>query len=77
MTQFGSEQGFYGQGNYSAHQASYRHHERYVYRLSDTEGHHHDAGGQYLHLMQVNVLHAFKWNRLSLCRRTGQAGPAV
>jgi len=57
MTQFGSEQGFYGQGNYSAHQASYSHHERYVCRLSDAEGHHHDAGGHYFHLMLVNVLH--------------------
>jgi len=30
LTQFESEQGFYGQGNYSAHQASYSHHERYT-----------------------------------------------
>ena len=30
MIQFGSEQGFYVQGNYSAHQASYSHHERYA-----------------------------------------------
>jgi len=56
MTQFGSEQGFYGQGNYSAHQASYSHHERYVYRSSDAEGDHRDAGGQYFHLLLVNVL---------------------
>jgi len=56
MTQFGSEQGFYGQGNYSAHQASYSHHERYVYRSSDAEGDHRDAGGQCFHLLLVNVL---------------------
>ena len=56
MTQFGSEQGFYGQGNYSAHQASYSHHERYVYRSSDAEGDHRDAGGQYFHLLLVRVL---------------------
>jgi len=56
MTQFGSEQGFYGQGNYSAHQASYSHHERYVYRSSDDEGLHRDAGGQYFQLLLVRVL---------------------
>jgi len=56
MTQFGSEQGFYGQGNYSAHQASYSHHERYVYKSSDDEGFHRDAGGQYFHLLLVRVL---------------------
>jgi len=56
MTQFGSEQGFYGQGNYSAHQASYSHHERYVYRSSDAKGDHHDASGPYFHLLLVNVL---------------------
>jgi len=56
MTQFGSEQGFYGQGNYLAHQASYSHHKRYVYKSSDAEGDHRDAGDQYFHLLLVNVL---------------------
>ena len=56
MTQFGSGQGFYGQGNYLARQASYSHHERYVYRSSDAEGDHRDAGDQYFHLLLVNVL---------------------
>jgi len=56
MPQFGSGQGFYGQANYSAHQASYRHRQRYVYTSSDAEVHHHDAGGQYFHLLLVNVL---------------------
>ena len=34
MMQYGDSQGFYLQGSYTAQQASYSHHERYVYRSS-------------------------------------------
>jgi len=80
MTQFGSEQGFYEQGNYSAHQASYSHHERYVYRSSDAEGDHHDASGPYFHLLLVNVLRDNPLKTLEgsrLWSRAGGAGAAV
>jgi len=35
MPQFTSAAGFYGQGNYTAHQASYSHHQNYVHRSKD------------------------------------------
>jgi hypothetical protein len=56
VEQYGNQQGFYQQGSYSAKQASYSHHERYVYRSSDVKGlQQHDAG-KYFHLLLVNVL---------------------
>jgi hypothetical protein len=56
VEQYGNQQGFYQQGSYAADQASYSHHERYVYRSSDVEGlQQHDAG-KYFHLLLVNVL---------------------
>ena len=85
MTQFGSEQGFYGQGNYSTHQASHSHHERYIYKSSEAEGTHHDACGQYFHLLLVNMLRGNllkttqMWKpenafTLALCRRSWGSG---
>jgi hypothetical protein len=56
MLQYGSEQGFYGQGSYFAEQASYSDHNKYVYRSSDKEGLHQCEGGKYRHLLLVNVL---------------------
>jgi hypothetical protein len=55
MMQYGG-QGFYQQGFYFAHQASYSHHERYVYRSSDIDGQHPCAYGKYHHLLLVKVL---------------------
>ncbi len=40
----------------SAEQASYSHHERYVYRSSDIEGKQQNDTGKYFHLLLVNVL---------------------
>lgn len=54
--QYGNSEGFYLQGTYTAEQASYSHHERYVYRSSDVEGERQDDKGKYFHLLLVNVL---------------------
>ena len=54
--QYGNQQGFYGQGSYTAWQASYSHNGRYVYRSSDEEGLNYDAKGKYFHLLLVRVL---------------------
>ena len=54
--QYGNQQGFYGQGSYTAWQASYSHNGRYVYRSSDEEGLNYDAKGKYFHLLLVKVL---------------------
>ena len=54
--QYGNSQGFYQQGSYTAWQASYSHHDKYVYRSSDLEGEHADDEGKYFHLLLVNVL---------------------
>ena len=54
--QYGNSEGFYLQGSYTAEQASYSHHERYVYRSSDEEGEQPDKDGKYFHLLLVNVL---------------------
>jgi hypothetical protein len=56
MMQYGNNQGFYQQGSYSAEQASYSHHERYVYRSNDVEGRQASGTGKYFHLLLVNVL---------------------
>ena len=49
--------GVYLQGSYTATQASYSHHTRYVYRSSDVQGLHADKDGVYHHLLLVKVLH--------------------
>ena len=54
--QYSSNMGFYGQGAYFAEQASYSHHEKYVYRSSDEAGEHQCDTGTYHHLLLVNVL---------------------
>jgi hypothetical protein len=56
MMQYGDSQGFYLQGSYTAEQASYSHHERYVYRSSDVEGREANKNGAYHHLLLVKVL---------------------
>jgi len=56
MMQYGNNQGFYQQGSYSAEEASYSHHERYVYRSNDVEGRQASGTGKYFHLLLVNVL---------------------
>jgi len=56
MMQYGNSEGFYLQGTYTAEQASYSHHERYVYRSSDVEGEEQDDTGKYFHLLLVDVL---------------------
>jgi hypothetical protein len=56
MMQYGNSQGFYQQGSYSAEEASYSHHERYVYRSNDVEGRQASGTGKYFHLLLVNVL---------------------
>ena len=54
--QYGEKQGFYLQGSYTAEQASYSHHARYVYRSADVEGLQADKNGAYHHLLLVKVL---------------------
>ncbi len=44
------------QRSYSAEEASYSHHERYVYRSNDVEGRQASGTGKYFHLLLVNVL---------------------
>jgi len=56
MMQYGKDGGFYLQGSYTAAQASYSHHTRYVYRSSDVQGLHADKNGVYHHLLLVKVL---------------------
>ena len=54
--QYANSQGFYQQGSYTAEQASYSHHDNYVYRSSDVAGEHPDPKGKYFHLLLVSVL---------------------
>ena len=56
LMQYSSNMGFYGQGAYFAEQASYSHHDKYVYRSSDEAGEHQCDTGPYHHLLLVNVL---------------------
>jgi len=53
--QYGEKQGFYLQGSYTAEQASYSHHARYVYRSADVEGLQADKNGAWHHLLLVKV----------------------
>jgi hypothetical protein len=41
---------------YAAEQASYSHHERYVYRSNDVEGRQASGTDKYFHLLLVHVL---------------------
>ena len=56
LMQFNSHHGFYQQGAYFAEQASYSHHEKYVYRSTDEAGEHQCDTGKFHHLLLVNVL---------------------
>ena len=56
MAQCCSRDGFYLQGFYTAQQASYSHHPRFVYRSSDLDGQTHASTGVYHHLLLVRVL---------------------
>ena len=56
MTQYGSDEGFYGRGSYAAYQASYSHDDRYVHRTDDVDGNEFNAQGKYFHLLLVRVL---------------------
>jgi hypothetical protein len=56
LVQYGNSEGFYHLGTYSAEQASYSHHQRYVYRSNDVEGKQASGTGKYFHLLLVNVL---------------------
>ena len=38
MMPYGNSQDFYHQGSYSTEEASYNHHQRYIYRSNDAEG---------------------------------------
>lgn len=56
MVQCASRDAFYLQGFYTAEQASYSHHSRFVYRSKDLDGQVYDCTGVYHHLLLVRVL---------------------
>ncbi len=52
---YGAGQGYYKQGCYTAHHASFCHSARYIFRSSDVEGLQYDDKGKYFHLLLVKL----------------------